>query len=306
MRLPESLDEAISMFETKLRADRLAPRTVHFYTETVHAVCMILQESGRPVLPQSVRPSDVGYLLDYFNEKKFAIQTRKGYLSALRKYCRMFKNPMLPKWPKFSLPHDNRPKVDWLTSDQASALLSCELTPLQSIVVHCELCLGMRHVEVIRLRAADIDYSEQTVLVWGKGHEGGKPRIIPFTSGTEEVFRRWQQHRLSLWESCKLRKPKTAVDPPNLIVWCKAGVLHPYSEEGYGLDKVVTLPLSKKLGFHFSNHTLRRTFGRALFRSGVPVATIAKILGHESTDVTLRYIGVEVDDMRDAMRRLPY
>lgn len=56
-----------------------------------------------------------------------------------------------------------------------------------------------------------------------------------------------------------------------------------------------------EVGFEFSNHTLRRTFGRAMYRSKVPLATIAKILGHESTDVTLTYIGVDLDDMSVAM-----
>lgn len=102
------------------------------------------------------------------------------------------------------------------------------------------------------------------------------------------------------------RYPASWQEPEELVVWRKADRLRPYSEEGYGLDKVVTLPLSESSGIHFSNHTLRRTFGRTLYRAGVPVATIAKILGHESTEVTLRYIGVDMDDMRDAMRRLRY
>ena len=89
--------------------------------------------------------------------------------------------------------------------------------------------------------------------------------------------------------------------PENLILWKKAGKVHPYSEEGYGLDKVVTLPLSEQLGFRVTNHKGRRTFGRSLYRAGVPVPTIAKILGHDSTEVTLRYIGVDLDDMRKAM-----
>ena len=40
---------------------------------------------------------------------------------------------------------------------------------------------------------------------------------------------------------------------------------------------------------------------KALYRAGVGVPTIARILGHESTEVTLKYIGVDLDDMRAAM-----
>lgn len=113
----------------------------------------------------------------------------------------------------------------------------------------------------------------------------------------------WRRRRDELADLARERYPKSFEDPEHFIIWAKAGRLYPYAEEGYGLDKVVTLPLSELLGFRFSNHTLRRTFGRALYKSGVALPTIAAILGHESTDVTLKYLGITLDDMRDAMRR---
>ena len=58
------------------------------------------------------------------------------------------------------------------------------------------------------------------------------------------------------------------------------------------------------MGFHFSNHDLRRTFGRRLYHAGVDVETISKFLGHESTVETLKYIGVNLDDMDRGMDML--
>ena len=244
--------------------------------------------------------------MDYLAENNYAIQTRKGYLATVRKYCLAYGNPTVHQWQKIRFPHDNRPHADWLSTEQAHTLLTTEKTPIQEIVIHLELCLGLRHVEVIRLRTYDLHFETETIDVRGKGSEGGKPRMIPFTHRTRDVLTVWMDRRGLLAASCKKRHPKTFTDPEQLIVWESGGILHPYSEEGYGLDKVVTIPLSKRLGFHFSNHTLRRTFGRTLFRAGVPVPTIAKILGHESTDVTMKYLGVDLDDMRSAMGRLSY
>ena len=39
-----------------------------------------------------------------------------------------------------------------------------------------------------------------------------------------------------------------------------------------------------------------------MYRSGVEVATISKMMGHESIDQTLKYIGVDLDDMNNAMQ----
>jgi integrase/recombinase XerD len=255
---------------------------------------------------RAIKGQDVTKLLDYLAQNDYAIQTRKGYISALRRYCRDFDNKYMGGWPKTRFPHDDRPHADWLEANQAHDLLTADKTPLQEIVIHLELCLGLRRVEVIRLRTADIDGMTRTLLVRGKGGEGGKPRTIPYARGTEDAIEAWAAKREAMREAAKKRRPATFEDPAEFIVWARAGRLYAYSEEGYGLDKVVTIPLSKQLGFHFSNHTLRRTFGRALFRSGVPVPTIAKILGHESTDVTLRYIGVCLDDMRAALDRRLY
>ncbi len=67
------------------------------------------------------------------------------------------------------------------------------------------------------------------------------------------------------------------------------------------LDEMLK-PLGEQIGVKFSNHTLRRTFGRTMYRSSVEVATISKMMGHESIDQTLKYIGVDLDDMCSAMK----
>lgn len=294
-------EELIRTWRKRLAEERLAPRTISFYSETIHAVLALMKTLQLRTHPHNINSEDVQKFLDYLKDEQYAVQTRKGYLTTLRRFCRAFENPTINDWPKPRFPHDTRPNADWLEADQARALIDAEKSPVQTIVIHLELCLGLRHVEVIRLRAKDIDGDTKTILVRGKGPEGGKPRTVPYGLGTEEAVGAWTRHRAQMAEEGRRRHPVTFNDPEELIVWSKAGVLHPYSEEGYGLDKVVTIPLSEQLGFRFSNHTLRRTFGRALYRSGVQVATIAAILGHESTDVTLKYIGVNLDDMRAAM-----
>ena len=286
----------------KMSKERLSTRTIHFYRETMHAVAIILNAKERPYMPKDVRAEDVRILLDHLAAKGYAVQTRKGYLTTLRKWVKDG-GGKTDGWPKARLPADLRPKVDWLTAVQASRLLRTEMTLLQSAVINLELRQGLRHVEVIRLRHCDIDYETHLLTVIGKGPIGGKIRRIPMVPATEAALKVWQDLR-DIWvQEGRERYPSSFQDPETVIVWRKAGRLYSYSEEGYGLDKVVTLPLNKQLDFHFSNHTLRRTFGRALYRAEVPVATIAKILGHESTEVTLRYIGVDIDDMRQAMQK---
>lgn len=293
-------EHAEAAFLLYLQGTTLAPRTVTFYKETIHAVLGYMSRHGLHTLPNQINEHDLKQLLDSMAADNLAVATRKGYLSALKKYLNHFDNKAIDHLD-YKLPNDMRPKVDWLSAEQASQLLKCTKTPIQEIVVHCELCLGMRRVEVIRLRPSDVHQAEGYLTVLGKGSQGGKPRTIPYAKDTGHVMQLAISRREQQISKARQRYPISTTVPENLILWEKGGRLHAYSEEGYGIDKVVSDPLSMQLGFHFSNHTLRRTFGRALYRAGIPVPTIAKILGHDSTEVTLRYIGVDLDDMRKAM-----
>lgn len=292
------LDDALNKWCAQMRRERLKDRTIHFYRESMHAVAAIMEANKRPFMPEEVRPSDVSFLLDWLESNDYAVQTRRGYVSALRRWCKWGGNRNMHRWPKPRFPADKRPNVDWLTPQQAEKLLSWNLTPLQRAVINLELRQGLRHVEVIRLKLSDVNRDNRLIKVTGKGGI----RLIPLVPETEAALSDWFRIREGWAREGRERYPSTFSDPGNLIVWRRAGKLSTYSEEGYGLDKVVSLKISKEIGFRFSNHTLRRTFGRALYRAGVPVATISAILGHDSTEVTLRYIGIDIDDMREAMK----
>lgn len=49
----------------------------------------------------------------------------------------------------------------------------------------------------------------------------------------------------------------------------------------------------------FGAHSLRKTFGYFAYESGVEIPLIMRVLNHSSQRETLRYIGVEADDIAD-------
>ena len=186
--------------------------------------------------------------------------------------------------------------------------MSIPKTPLEDIVIHLELCMGLRNVEVCRLMLNDIHDTgtKPYINVRGKGRGDGKYRTVRFHYMTKDVLARWMAERRSIVETVRAYDPDWE-DPGTLILWChyknkpQAGS---YGEHTGALDEMVIEPLRDRLGFHFANHTLRRTFGRRLFHAEVPVETISKFLGHESTTETLKYIGVNLDDMDAGMAKL--
>lgn len=228
-----------------------------------------------------------------------AVATQKDYIFAIKQMLKLIGNPAWQAHIQFQA--DIRPHVDWLSPEDARKVLESDLvTPTQHLVIVLALCMGLRKVEIARLKVKDINHDGQYITVTGKGRAGGKLRLVPFHKRFLPALDRYLAVRDNIYL-------KTVFDmPQELLVWMdrKTSTARPYEAvKGSGLDCLIR-NASKAIGVKFSAHTLRRTFGRLLWLSGVPVVTIAKILGHSSTEQTLEYIGANLDDMASAMTKL--
>ena len=62
--------------------------------------------------------------------------------------------------------------------------------------------------------------------------------------------------------------------------------------------------LAEKAGVdHVHPHKFRRTLATDLTRHGMPIQEVAKILGHEKLDTTMKYVVLNKDDVRASYRR---
>lgn len=287
-----------AMIEDVQRRSSRSPRTIRFYHETISILIRELRSCGHSALPWEIEPEDIRKLMRSWESRGLTVATRRTYVSALRTWTRYWRNDAIDQL-EIRWPADTRPTVDWLTDEEAQRLVSLDLTPIQALVVHCELCLGMRRVELLRSKVQD--WTEFYVDILGKGPQGGKPRRMPYHPDTPGVLARYMSYRAHIVTLATMSEPDVT-DPESLLVYAKGGYLLPYSAKGSGIDEMLK-PVQAKLGRPFSNHTLRRTFGRLMYRSGVEVATIARMMGHESQDTTLKYIGVNLDDMTAAMTK---
>ena len=241
-----------------------------------------------------ITPADMRQIVQSMNN--LAVATQKSYIFALRSLLRFVHNPA-SETPVI-LQADIRPCVDWLTPEEAQTVLNAPLHSIERLAVILCLCMGLRKIELIRLRLQDIDEDKEYITVTGKGRAGGKLRLVPFHERFKPALAEWLTVRK------ELVRGSIYDAPDNLFIWLdrQHREVKPYNAvKASGMDRLIRRA-SERCGVHFSAHTLRRTFGRILWLSGVPVVTIAKILGHSSTEQTLLYIGANLDDMAGAMR----
>jgi len=167
------------------------------------------------------------------------------------------------------------------------------MDPLTALVVHLELDLMLRRIEVLRLKVQDV--RKDSIEVLGKGRFGGKPRTVSLTPGeSEAIIGRWLEVRNDLLSRT------IGQQTDKLAVYLREGKLLPYKRSA--LDAVLDR-LKRESGISFKgHHTLRRTGGRLMWQEGVAIETVASIMGHETTEMTLRYIGVNLDDQAKAFQ----
>lgn len=247
---------------------------------------------NEPITPYEVKPEHITKLVDYLRSNGFTPNTQNTYIGVLHVLLNYCDNPSFKK--VFIVhQHDTRPTADWLTLKEGQELLDYPFGPAYKMFIWLGLCHGLRRVEITRLNLTDIDMARGIIRVTGKGRGGGKLRIVPTHPNFKPILDTWMVERKQITEGME--------DIDSLMVYKKKGKVRPYTVGGLtsAFDTMRT-----KLGISFTSHTLRRTFGRELWLCGVSLETISMILGHESTMITIRYLGINLDDMASAMSKL--
>jgi len=185
----------------------------------------------------------------------------------------------------------------WLEKPEAQ-LIKAEAKGIERIIIHCELDLLMRRKSVLSLTVGSfVRGSERKVNYRGKGRHGGPNKSVGWHPDTGEMFNEYLDIRQSVIDKARKKNPKVKV-PDALLIYELGGKLYPYKKTA--IDDFLC-ELGGRVGFHFSNHDLRRTGGRLMYKAGVPIEKISKILGHRDIKTTIEYLGLNIDDMSESL-----
>ncbi len=132
---------------------------------------------------------------------------------------------------------------------------------------------GLRVSEVVSVRPEDVELNQRKGSVKVKAGKGLKERIVPLPLQSREALRAYLDVRPT-WAGSWLLVSKTgkqlaARDVQRLVA--KAA-------------------RSAGIGRRVTPHTLRHTYATRALRRGVDLATLARLLGHESITTTARYL----------------
>ena len=216
-----------------------------------------------------------GHLKDFLSRLDgYSASYQRYNFSVLRGFLLFGNNAHALKY-RLRVSGTSRERVDWLSSEETEQVLATPMTAREGMLIRGGLLQGLRRIEIVRMTAKDATSAllSRVLTVHGKG---GKTRSIPIHPGFVQALEAY------------LRDSLHEANMPLLGI-------------GKTRAAAVVVEFSLRFGRRFSTHTLRRTFGRNLWLKGVDVLTISELMGHSSVDVTRRYLGINITDMRKAI-----
>lgn len=243
------------------------------------------------------RPLIREYLLD-LKMKGLSASSIKRYLSSLRHfylYLYRFKGYEDNPFEMVHSPKQEKKLPSFLSESEINEFLDSNkkrtdfLACRDQAVLELMFASGLRLSETINLKISDIDYSQRTLRILGKG---SKERIVPFSKTAKEAMLLYQK-------TTRQRLLKDKEDDGTFFLNNKGEKL-----TSRGLEYLVT-SAQKKCGFELKvhPHMLRHTFATELLNNGADLRTIQELMGHESISTTSIYTHVTFEDLKKTYER---
>ena len=236
------------------------------------------------------------YYIAYLVGENYSRRTINRHISALRQFYRYtlsenitkdnpFKGVETPKNEK-SLPKFLYPKeIDQLFNsvDKTTAIGRRDMVILELLYGS-----GLRVSELCSLSVESIDFSNEVVKVFGKGH---KERLVPISTKAIEALKDYLYlGRAELMLKNEINNPK------ELLLNHHGGALTPR-----GVRVILNNIIERTSeNIHVSPHMLRHSFATHLLDGGADLRSVQEMLGHVNLSTTQIYTHVSKEQIKRA------
>ena len=282
-------------FVSHLRLERrMSDYTVRNYSQAINYFFDFLKVSGESiVLTEVTKQLARSYVIEAQN--KYSRRTLRNHVSGLRTFFKFLQAREIVRTNPFTnitLPKLDQPLPKVMTQAQVFKLLdqptydgknnnACDFYAIRDLLV-LELLYagGLRVSELVGINYGDVDMSNASIKVLGKGN---KERIAPVGHRALNTLKRFKD----------IHAKKSKFDSPVLI-----------NPSGTRLSvRSVQLLVKKYLNYaelpsDLTPHKLRHCFATHLLDNGADLRAVQELLGHSSLSTTQIYTHVSASRMK--------
>lgn len=270
------MEAAVTAFKAYCDSKNLSPRTIEYYSGRLLSLSRYINGLPTPVTPAEITPL---FIRDYLVYEKdhtspstanHALCTVKVFLGFLHDEGYIDSNPAA----QVKRQKVRKNVVETFSPGQIEALLGTCKRDFYGVrdraIMLTLLDTGLRATELCTVTLDDVDWTDQTIRVIGKGD---KERIVPFGQGVRQALSKYLTLRGTLAS--------------------KALFVGHYGDpiDRNRLQHVITRRAKQAgtTGVRCSPHTFRHTAAVSYLRAGGDTFTLQKMLGHTSQEMTRRY-----------------
>jgi integrase/recombinase XerD len=281
-------------FETYLRLEKsLSQNSIEAYQNDVIKLEKYFTGKGADILPSGVTYSDLKEFLSWYGGNNKNTRTQSRVLSGIRAYFRFLliegeieENPAaLLESPKIGL---KLPEVLSVTEiDRMIDVIDLSKPEghRNKAIIETLYGCGLRVSELVNLRLTDIHYTEEFVVVTGKGN---KQRLVPVSKKALKEIDIYKQDRKRL----------PVISDQNILF---------LNRRGKRLTRAMIFTIIKDLAAragirkNISPHTFRHSFATHMIEAGADLRAVQEMLGHESIMTTEIYTHIDRSFLRDTL-----
>ena len=146
---------------------------------------------------------------------------------------------------------------------------------------------GIRVSELINIKVKDINKSERTIKILGKGN---KERIVVYGNNTDECLKEYLSNSYILLNT----------NNSEYLILNKDG--NKLSDR-YIREMIDDVIFKASIKMHVSPHMLRHTFATTMLNNGADLVNVKDLLGHSSLNTTSIYTHVSDDMLKEVYKK---
>ena len=289
-----SWKQSFKNFETYLRLEKsLSDNSIEAYQNDVFKLERFFTEIGVDISPVNVTYFDLKAFLAWYGGNNKNTRTQSRVLSGVRAFFRFLliegeieENPAsLIESPKIGLKLPEVLSVIEIDRIIDVIDLSKPEGHRNKAIIETLYGCGLRVSELVNLRLTDIHYTEEFVIVTGKGN---KQRLVPVSKKALKEIDIYKQDRNSL----------PVIHDQNILFLNRRG-----KHLTRAMIFTIIKDLAAKAGIrkNISPHTFRHSFATHMIEAGADLRAVQEMLGHESILTTEIYTHIDRSFLRDTL-----